>query len=51
MKTRDIAALEAALGYRFQRSELIEQALTHSSQARERESQQGAGAARLGDNE
>ena len=51
MKTRDIAALEAALEYRFQRSELIEQALTHSSQARERESQQGAGAARLGDNE
>ena len=51
MKTRDIAVLESALGYRFQRSELIEQALTHSSQARERESQQGAGAARLGDNE
>jgi ribonuclease-3 len=51
MKTREIAALEAALEYRFQRPELIEQALTHSSQARERESQQGGAPRRLGDNE
>jgi ribonuclease-3 len=35
-------ALEESLGYRFQRGELIEQALTHSSQARE---VQAAGAA------
>jgi ribonuclease III len=45
-------ALEASLGYRFQRSELIEQALTHSSQARE---VQAAGGAQIfagrGDNE
>jgi ribonuclease-3 len=51
MKTREIAALETALDYRFQRPELIEQALTHSSQARERESQQGVDNARIGDNE
>jgi ribonuclease-3 len=35
MKSREIMALEEGLGYRFQRRELIEQALTHSSQARE----------------
>jgi ribonuclease III len=51
MKTREIAGLEAALEYRFQRPELIEQALTHSSQARERESQLGGETARVGDNE
>ena len=51
MKTREIAALERALEYPFQRPELIEQALTHSSLARERESQQGGEAGRLGDNE
>src|SRR5580693_4014869 len=43
MKERDITALETALGYSFQRREVIEQALTHSSQAREQESQQTAG--------
>lgn len=51
MKTREIAGLEAALEYRFQRPELIEQALTHSSQARERESQLGGEAPKVGDNE
>lgn len=51
MKTREIATLEAALDYHFQRPELIEQALTHSSQARERESQQAGAATRIGDNE
>jgi len=35
MKPSDIMALEESLGYHFQRQELIEQALTHSSQARE----------------
>jgi ribonuclease III len=51
MKSRDIALLQAALGCRFQRVELLEQALTHSSQARELEALQTAGAARVGDNE
>ncbi len=37
MKSREIMALEERLGYHFQRRELIEQALTHSSQARESE--------------
>jgi ribonuclease III len=35
MKPREIMALEESLGYHFQRRDLIEQALTHSSQARE----------------
>jgi ribonuclease III len=35
MKSREIMALEESLGHRFQRRDLIEQALTHSSQARE----------------
>jgi ribonuclease-3 len=35
MKSREIMALEDILGYHFQRRELLEQALTHSSQARE----------------
>ena len=52
MKAREIAALEAALGYHFKRPELIDQALTHSSQAREREALQlSPGGARVGDNE
>src|SRR6267142_4615940 len=40
MKAREIAALEALLGYHFQQPELIAQALTHSSQAREQEAMQ-----------
>jgi ribonuclease III len=52
MKAREIAALEAALGYHFKRPELIDQALTHTSQAREREALQLPNvAARVGDNE
>lgn len=52
MKAREIAALESALGYHFKRPELIDQALTHTSQAREREALQvAATAARVGDNE
>lgn len=42
MKSREIMALEECLGHRFERRALIEQALTHSSQARE---MQAAGAA------
>lgn len=38
MKAEEITALEAALGYRFRRVELLEQALTHSSHAHESES-------------
>ena len=51
MKPRDIALLQAGLGYQFQRPELLEQALTHSSQARELEALQAAGGPRVGDNE
>jgi ribonuclease III len=40
MKEREITALEEGLGYHFRRRGLVEQALTHSSQARELESQQ-----------
>jgi len=51
MKSRDIAQLERTFDYRFSRPELLEQALTHSSQARELEFSAGQGAARVGDNE
>src|SRR5258707_5623953 len=52
MKASDIMALEEKLGYHFQRHELIEQALTHSSQAREVEALVVPDpSARRGDNE
>lgn len=51
MKPRDIAQLEETLGYRFQRHELLEQALTHSSQAREQEVLRPGDAGNIGDNE
>jgi ribonuclease-3 len=51
MKSQDIAALETSLGHQFQRRELLEQALTHTSQAREREAAQPAPSPRVGDNE
>jgi ribonuclease-3 len=52
MKAREIAALEAALGYQFRRRELLEQALTHSSRAREQEALDPApGGVNSGDNE
>jgi ribonuclease-3 len=52
MKSREIMALEESLGHHFQRRELIEQALTHSSQAREVEALGAAGnSPRTGDNE
>lgn len=50
MKAEEIAALEGLLGHHFQRRELLEQALTHSSHAHEQESR-GQGAAPLRDNE
>jgi len=52
MKSRDISALEATLGHHFHRPELLLQALTHSSQAREIESIQPSSLGlRVGDNE
>jgi len=52
MKVSDIMALEEKLGYHFQRHELIDQALTHSSQAREVEALGVPDpSARRGDNE
>ena len=38
----DLSALEKALGHRFARRALLEQALTHASYAREPESQNAA---------
>jgi ribonuclease-3 len=56
MKLREIMALEQSLGHQFKRPELLEQALTHSSQAREVEalgaaSDSSGGPAFKGDNE
>ncbi len=51
MKSRGIAALEESLGHRFQRLQLLEQALTHSSQAREVEALGASGGLSIGDNE
>lgn len=51
MKPRDMSELEQALGYQFSRPKLLEQALTHSSQARELESLQTQTPARVEDNE
>ncbi len=39
LQTTDLSQLEEAVGHRFQRPELLQQALTHSSYAREAESQ------------
>jgi ribonuclease III len=52
MKEREITALEGALQYHFRRRAVVEQAVTHSSQAREQEAQQaGEGKYRVSDNE
>src|SRR5215831_14324191 len=51
MKAREIAALEELLGHHFQRPELLQQALTHSSQARELDALQPAAGTKTGDNE
>lgn len=49
MKSRDITDLEQTLDYHFTRRELLEQALTHTSQAREMEI--ALAGRRVGDNE
>ena len=46
-----IATLEASIGYAFVRQELLQQALTHSSQAREAEALRMGATDRAGDNE
>src|SRR6202047_4280883 len=51
MKEREITALEQGLGYHFRRRAMIEQAVTHSSQAREQEAQQAGDKYRVNDNE
>src|SRR5450755_2714090 len=49
MRSREIMALEESLGYHFQSRELLDQALTHSSQAREVEAlATGSGASGTG---
>src|ERR1022692_699054 len=51
MKSREIAELEASLSHHFQRPELLDQALTHSSQAREVEALGASASLSNGDNE
>ena len=48
MKSHDIATFEALLKHQFSRPELLHQALTHSSQAREQEAQQRHHTAEVG---
>jgi len=51
MKLRDTAELQQALGYRFVRTELLDQALTHTSHARESEAASASSASAAMDNE
>ena len=51
MKSREIMELEESLGHHFQRRALLEQALTHSSQAREVEAAAAGSGTSSGDNE
>ncbi len=51
MKTRDYAMLEEVLEHEFSRPELLQQALTHSSHAREAESRNGGDSDGVPDNE
>lgn len=51
MKPKDTTALEVVLGHRFLRPELLEQALTHTSQARELEAAKMNSSGPVGDNE
>ncbi len=50
-KARDITVLEQILGHQFSRPELLQQALTHSSHAREAESRNGGERKFVPDNE
>jgi ribonuclease-3 len=49
--TKDTTGLEQAIGHSFSARQLLEQALTHSSQAREAEMMGGPAGERTGDNE
>ena len=51
MKSRNVSELEQTLNYQFHHPVLLEQAVTHTSQARELESAQPPPATRIGDNE
>jgi ribonuclease III len=51
MKSREISALEEVLGHEFANPGLLQQALTHSSHAREAESRNGGGSSFVPDNE
>ncbi len=51
VKPRDMTKLEEALGHRFTRPQLLQQALTHTSQAREMEALQAPESTPVGDNE
>jgi ribonuclease-3 len=51
MRARHIDELEQAINYHFQRPELLEQALTHTSQARELEASQSPDSSPVADNE
>jgi len=51
MKSRDISVLQGVLGHHFLRPQLLEQALTHSSQARELEALHSSDGALHRDNE
>ena len=50
-QSSDIATLEQSLGHEFTSPGLLQQALTHSSQARELEAQRAGGVQRAEDNE
>jgi ribonuclease III len=47
----EVLELEQSIGHKFADSALLQQALTHSSQAREMEAQRASSSARVGDNE
>jgi ribonuclease III len=51
MKSKDISVFAAALGHTFSSRKLLQQALTHSSYAREQESAQSSALPRIADNE
>src|ERR1700721_320107 len=51
MKEREITALEQGLGYHFRRRAMIEQAVTHSSEAPGQEAQQAGDKYKVSDNE